>query len=128
MEKEGESVAAAIRASKRELQAALPPDSEEPPWIMPHPEMPANEELDWLLVQLLQAYKVGVCLNIAVMPVVICQAWELLRVWDSAAIEKKDSRSIETEQQAEMDVDGAGTKVLLSLCLNLLSSALKLNI
>ena len=40
----GEKVAKQIRAEKRRLQAALPANSTEPPFVMDHPDLPGVED------------------------------------------------------------------------------------
>ena len=65
--KEGELTATAIRASKRELQAKMDPDSDEPPWVLKHPEMPTWEDLIGCMLSCCKTCKLEACLNITVM-------------------------------------------------------------
>ena len=41
------------------------------------------------------------------------QDWELLRVWESTEVERKEERSLETEQRVELDLNGPGTKAIM---------------
>ena len=43
------------------------------------------------------------------------QEWDLLRVWDSAAIEKVDKQKVTTGTNSEMNLDAASAAMLLCL-------------
>ena len=43
------------------------------------------------------------------------QEWDLLRVWDSAAIEKVDKHKVTSGTNSEMSLDAANAAVLLRL-------------